>query len=212
MFGLTREAIINDDLSVFARIPQMFVAAAIRKKCGLVYGVLNDNAAMRNTKALSHADHSNLAGTAAALSVTSLDSAFAEMRMQKAVGGEGYCLPLPRFLIIPPVLEGAARILVNAMSNDQAGTSGTIVTGAANRYSDLKIVVEPVLQESSATAWYLAANNLDTISLACLDGSNEGVSLDSEDGFNVDGTNYKVRLECAAKAIDWRGLYKNASA
>ena len=34
--------------------------------------------------------------------------------------------------------------------------------------------------------------------------------LDQQDGWTVDGTEFKVRLDAAAKALAWEGLYKNA--
>ena len=34
--------------------------------------------------------------------------------------------------------------------------------------------------------------------------------LETRSGWTVDGTEYKVRIDVDAKAIDWRGLYFNA--
>jgi hypothetical protein len=39
-----------------------------------------------------------------------------------------------------------------------------------------------------------------------------GPVIESEMGFEVDGISYKCRLDFAAKAIDFRGLYKNVGA
>lgn len=74
-------------------------------------------------------------------------------------------------------------------------------------------VVEPLLDDSSATAWYLAANNgqVDTVEYAFLDGA-EGPVIETEVGFEVDGISYKCREDFAAKAIDYRGLYKATGA
>lgn len=72
--------------------------------------------------------------------------------------------------------------------------------------------MEPTLKESSSTGWYLTCNNLDTVSLAVLSGTQEGVSTESEQDFSTDGARWKVRLEAGAKAIDWRGLYWNYGA
>ena len=45
---------------------------------------------------------------------------------------------------------------------------------------------------------------IDTIEYA-----QEGVALETRMGFDVDGIEIRARLDFGAKAIDWRGLYKN---
>jgi hypothetical protein len=65
----------------------------------------------------------------------------------------------------------------------------------------------------SALSWYLAADNaqIDTVEYAFLEGQ-EGVYLESRQGFDIDGIELKARVDVAAKALDYRGLYKNAGA
>ena len=41
---------------------------------------------------------------------------------------------------------------------------------------------------------------------------NETPFLDQQDGWTIDGTSFKVRIDAVAKAIDWRALAKNAGA
>ena len=36
--------------------------------------------------------------------------------------------------------------------------------------------------------------------------------LEVQEGWKVDGVEYKVRIDCGAKAVDWRGLVKNPGA
>ena len=71
----------------------------------------------------------------------------------------------------------------------------------------------PRLDAQSATAWYLLASVLqvDIFELANLIGQN-GPTLSSKEGFNVDGVQFKVSYDVGAKAIDWRGIFKNAGA
>ena len=75
------------------------------------------------------------------------------------------------------------------------------------------MVVEPRLDANSATAWYLAADTsqIDTVEYCYLEG-NSGVYIETRQGFDVDGMEIKARLDFAAKAIDFRGLYKNVGA
>ena len=58
--------------------------------------------------------------------------------------------------------------------------------------------------------WFLVASPaaIDTIEYAYLEGQ-EGVALETRMGFDVDGVEIRARLDFGAKAIDWRGLYKN---
>ena len=77
----------------------------------------------------------------------------------------------------------------------------------------LSPISEPRLDAASATAWYLAAspNQIDTIEYAYLEGQ-QGAYVETRNGFDVDGVEIKCRLDFGAKAIDWRGLYRNPGA
>jgi hypothetical protein len=52
---------------------------------------------------------------------------------------------------------------------------------------------------------------VDTIEYAYLEGE-EGIFTETRQGFEVDGVEIKVRHVFGAKAIDFRGMYKNAGA
>ena len=75
------------------------------------------------------------------------------------------------------------------------------------------VIAEPRLDTDSTTAWYLAANwrQIDTIEYAYLEGQN-GVYIETRTGFEIDGVEVKARLDFGAKAIDWRGFYKDPGA
>ena len=77
----------------------------------------------------------------------------------------------------------------------------------------LSVIAEPRLDSVSATGWFLAANpsQIDTIEYAYLEGQ-QGAYIETRNGFDVDGVEIKCRLDFGAKAIDWRGLYKNPGA
>jgi len=74
----------------------------------------------------------------------------------------------------------------------------------------MDLVVEARL---TGDAWYAAAdfNQVDTIEYCFLEG-NQGVYIETKQGFDVDGIAIKARHDFAAKAIDYRGLFKNAGA
>jgi len=124
----------------------------------------------------------------------------------------------PRFLIVPAAISATALQLVNSTADPSVGGSTAGNSNTANIYGPngerpLQIVVEPVLDSNSATAWYLAADNgqIDTVELAFLQGEESPV-LDSEIGFDTDPYLYKIRQTFGVKAIDFRGLYKSPGA
>ena len=206
IIGITRQVIINDDLSAFTRLPQLFATAAANYESDTVYGILTANAALADGVALFHATHANLTGTGTAISVASLDVGRAGMRIQKTPQSVVMNLA-PRFLIVPAAKETIANQytsadFVSAKSSDINPFKG-----------GLEVVVEGRLDANSTTAWYLAADpsQIDTVEYCYLEGQ-QGVYLESRQGFEVDGMELKARLDFAAKAIDYRGLYKNAGA
>ncbi|MBX9740508.1 MAG: ATP-dependent Clp protease proteolytic subunit [Beijerinckiaceae bacterium] len=212
MFAITRQAIINDDMNAFSRVPMRMGRAAKRTVGNLAYAVLTANAAMADGVALFHADHGNLAGTAAAPSVDSLDAARSAMAKQKDPDAHATALNIrPKHFIVPVALEGKARVLMTAEKDPNASNANSAkpnhVNGLATVVSDAR------LDAASSTAWYLAAdaNMHDTIEVAYLNG-NETPMIDQQDGWKVDGVEFKVRIDAGVKAIDFRGLYKNAGA
>lgn len=205
--ALTRQAIINDDLRGFDRLVSAFGASARRLENRTVYAQLTANAALADGIALFHADHANLGtGGGSALSITSLTAGRTAVRKQKGLQSEELNI-VPSYLIVPAALEQTAYQLTS--SQYVPATKGEINEFRTGGRTALEPVVEPLLDGSSATAWYLAAQNsqIDTVEYAYLDGA-EGPVIESELGFEVDGVSYKCRLDFAAKAVDFRGLYK----
>ena len=205
--SLTRQAIIDDDLRAFDRLIAGFGAAAMRLENRTVYSQLTANAAMADGDALFHANHSNLGtGAGSALSLTSLATMRVAMRTQKGLAGEELNLA-PAYLLVPAALEQTAYGLTS--SSYVPAKPADVNEFRAGGRSALEPIVEPVLDASSATAWYAAASSsqVDTVEYCYLDGA-EGPIVESEMGFEVDGVSFKCRLDFAAKALDHRGLYK----
>lgn len=206
VIGLTRQAIINDDLSAFTRIPAMFATAAANLESDTVYGILTANAALADSVALFHATHTNYTSSGTVISIDSLGVAKKLMRLQKTIKSVVMNLT-PKYLIVPAAIENVAWQFVTP--DYFPATAATV-----NPFrGQLQLIVEPRLDANSATAWYLAADNnqIDTVEYCYLEGNN-GVYIETRQGFDVDGMEIKARLDFAAKAIDYRGLYKNVGA
>jgi len=206
--AITRQVLINDDLDAFTRIPAMYGNSIAQLESDVVWGIVTSNPAMADGTALFHANHRNLAGTGAALDVTSVGAARAAMAKQTGLDKKTVLNIRPAFLIVPATLELKAEQLV--AQNLVPAQSGNVVPQSIRTLAPIS---EPRLDAASETAWYLAAspNQIDTIEYAYLEGQ-QGAYIETRNGFDVDGVEIKCRLDFGAKAIDWRGLYKNPGA
>lgn len=205
IFPITFETLVNDDLGAFTRIPGLFGRSGANKEMDEVWGIITGNPAMADGQNLFSLAHANI-GDAAALSATAVATLRAGMRLQKGIDGKTLLNIVPRHILLPVALEGKwARVSGPKMVPTKADdVTPDFVAG-------LNPIVEPRLDASSATAYYLAADpsDIDTIELAHLAGS-EGVETETRDGFDVDGVEIKARLILGVKAIDHRGFAKNA--
>jgi hypothetical protein len=204
--SITRQVIINDDLSAFTRIPAGFGVAAATLESDTVWGIITSNPNMGDGVALFHANHTNLnTGGTSALALTGLGAGMAVMAKQKGLDGITVLNVQPRYVAVPVALQLTAFQLVAA--NLAPAQSANIVPDYIRA---LTPIAEPRLDASSATAWYLFASpdQIDTVEYAYLEGQ-DGVYIETRQGFDVDGVEIKARLDFGAKAIDWRGMQKN---
>ncbi len=207
MFAVSRQAIVNDDLTALSDIPRAHGEAAARKIGDLAYAQLLQNPAMRDGVALFHASHGNL-GTSAIISEGSIGEAIKLMKLQKDSKGRALMIQ-PKILLAPVALEGVSEIFFasNQFSGDTKGSTRANIYGG-NRFVR---VYDSRLDEISQATWYLLGDPRRTVRLFFLDGQQEPF-LDQMPGWSVDGIEYKVRIDCGAKAVDWKALVKNAGA
>lgn len=197
----TRQMIINDDLDALTRIPRLFGRAAADLESDIVWGVVTANDAMGDGTNLFHASHGNL-GTAGAPSETTLDEM--EQKFLAQTGLEGRLINVaPSWLIVGPKHKVAAKKLLTSVTPDSSSNVNVFQNA-------MDLVVEARL---TGDAWYAAAdhNQVDTIEYCYLEGE-QGVYIETQQGFDIDGIQIKARHDFAAKAIDHRGLFKNAGA
>lgn len=203
VFAATRQSLINDDLGAFSDVPRRLAQAAAAFEADFLSDLLESNPTMGDGVALFHADHANIAAAGAVLSETSLSAARLAMSRQVGLAGELVAVR-PKYLVVPPELETTAEKVLTSIAAAK--------TADANPFAGaLSLLVEPRLQDPKA--WYLSASpdQIDTIEYAYLE-SEEGPQLFSREGFDVDGIEFKVRLDFGAGAIDHRGLFRNAGA
>lgn len=210
LFAITRKAIIDDDLSVFTKIPSLMGGAAKRTIGNLVYTLLNEGQLMRDGDPLFSTDAGNLAATGGAPDEETIDAGITAMGTQRAPGAkDGDDRPMniqPKYLLARTTQRAAVlRALMSEKAPDTKNSKGS------QAYNSVHKAAEPLLDARvKGNAWYLAADPtmVDTIEVAYLDGITEPY-LEQQDGWTIDGTEFKVRLDAGVGAMGRHGLYKN---
>lgn len=205
--GFTRQALINDDIGALTDPAAKLGTAASDFEAQFLVDLLESGAGlgpdMDDDKSLFHADHGNVAASGAALSEATLSQARLAMRTQTGLAGRRINVS-PKFLVVPPELETDAEKLLAAIQPAQSGD--------VNPFSGkLNLLVEARL--SSATRWYVAADPtvIEGLEYSYLQGE-EGPQIETRAGFEVDGMEFKVRLDFGAAFLDWRSWFANEGA
>lgn len=201
-FGLTRNAIINDDLGMLTRVPRSYAMAARRGLNKLVYQTLA-NVKYDATK------FGNKAATGGALSVETLSAARLAMRTQKNIGNKEIIGITPQYLIIPAALETAAYQLLHSIS-DPSQANPNVVNPFSG--SGLQVIVDAELDAISEAGWYLAAlpgAGVDTIEVTYLNG-NQNPIIESRASWETLGIEYRIYIDYGVNVLDNKGLYFNA--
>ncbi len=201
---LTWESIVNDDLSAFSRIPASIASGARQLQSDIVYSILSTNAALSDGVALFHATHNNYTGTGTVINVANLQIARTAIRNQK--NAQGYSLNLvPKYLVVGPLQE---QVAYQYTSSQYVPTKNSDINPIYN--AALTVIVDARI---TGNEWYLMADPamIDTIEYSFLDGEGE-LFTEQRIGWDVDGMEMKARMVFNAKAIDFRGMYKNVGA
>jgi len=197
------EAIVNDDLSAFSRVPTFLAGAVAQMQSDVVYSILTGSHKMHDGNELfDAANHNNYTSAGTAISVASLGAGRQMMRDQKSPGNNHLNIA-PKYLIVgsqneAPALQYTSQNYIAAKQADI-----NVWTGLLTPIVDARV---------TGKQWYLSADPMliDTIEYATLDG--QEIFTETKYGFNVDALQYKVRSVFGGKAIEWRSLYKNAGA
>ena len=217
---ISRQALINDDLSAFDDMSKFGRAAAEGESIYIVNLLTSgdpytagpgNGPTMGDNIALFNAAHGGnlLSGGGTALTaaggVAAISAARTVMRLQRDLDGRTPINAEPRYLLVPAALETVAQQLVTQLTPNQVTQ--------ANPFSNLEVVVDPRLDAASATAWYLMADPalIDTIEFSYLDGF-EGPTIETKVEFDYEGVSMKVRNEFGAGILDWRGMVRNTGA
>lgn len=203
IIAFTWEALINDDLGAFDRVPMALAQAARQTESNIVWGLILGNPLWIDGFAIYSTQHGNIAASGGPINVATLAAARAAMRKQKGINGTNYINITPKYLVVGPDKELEAYQYTSA--NYVPVTNGTI---NPVQNTTLQVIVEPRIQGNE---WYLVGDGADTFEYAYLEGEN-GMFTETREGFEVDGLEVKARLVFGANFVDYRSMYKNPGA
>ena len=204
IINLSRQAIVNDDLGAFIGLAASLGRAASRTVEADVFALLALNSGMGPTmadgKALFHTDHGNLAADGA-LAVAVFEDMRQKMASQKVVGGHDYLDLRPAALLCGMGQGGAARVINGAEYDPDTANKLQRPNMVRGLFSD--VVDSPRI---AGTRVYAFADPAiaPTLEVAFLEGRQDPY-LERQEGFDVDGSRFKVRLDYGIAAIDYRG-------
>lgn len=209
IINLSRTAIINDDLGAFVGLSNMLGRAAARTVEADVYAMLALNSGlgptMGDSKPLFDAAHGNIT-TSAAITMAALDLDRVAMASQKDVSGNDYLDLRPAVLLVPIGLGGTARSINDAQYDPDTANKlqkPNIVNGL------FRDIVDTPRMTGNRRYLFADPSEAPVLEVAFLDG-NQNPYLELQNGFDVDGARYKVRLDYGVAAVDYRGAVTNA--
>jgi hypothetical protein len=208
IINISRQTVINDDLGAFIGLSQMLGRAARRTIEADVYALLASNPVMGDSVALFDSAHGNLAGSGAIVSMAAIEAGRVAMAQQMDINDNDYLHLRPAIWVGPTFQGGNARSVNDAQYDPDTPNKlnkPNIVRGLFREVVDTPRI--------TGNEWYLFADPMDApvIEVAFLNGDQEPF-LEMQEGFEVDGVKWKVRLDYGVAALDFRGAYKNPGA
>jgi hypothetical protein len=213
--GLSRQALLNDELGGFGRIANGFAWQVANYENDLVWGLITANGLMADGIALfaaaaAPAGHQNnvaAGGGGALYTAAFIDALSVLMRTQVGLDNTSVMRIAPKFLLCPEVQRTGWQQLLGG--GFVPVTGATTVTPEFQALGD-NIISDPLLDAASATAFYLVADpaQADFIEVAELAGE-QGIYTETQLGWDVDGIETKVRRDFGAGVIDHRGAARH---
>lgn len=213
--------LINDDMDALSRIPFLLGAAANRTVNTVAWAEITANANLVDGQALflatptGNRNKANLLTGAATPTVATIGNMRQLMRLQVGLNDRENAVSStilnlqPVTIVVPAAIETETEQLLQSTADPTTNLS----SGVFNPFRSLQLVVEPLLDDNSATAWYLFASTsqIDTVEVSFL----EGQETPATNSWTDDATMarmYMIVQSYAAKAIDFRGMVKHDGA
>lgn len=207
IFSLSRKVLINDQFGVFGDLMRQLGQLAATTEANALVALLSQaNGAgpvMSDGIRLFHADHKNL-GAEASPDVAGLTAARVAMRSQIGLDGETPVGVTPKYLVVGPQLETAAEQVLAVLNAAATVADQNVFAGK------LTLVVEPRI---TSKAWYIFGDKTTApvLELAYL-ASAPGPQVQSRDGWDTLGREFRVVFDLGAGVVDHRGVFRNPGA
>lgn len=206
LFALTREALINDDLSAFADGARTWgMAAALCEADGLaaIYLANSGNGANLSdgNPIYTTARGNKISGGSSALSLTSVDLGRQALRTVKGLDGKTILNLVPKYLVVGAALENTALQIcaqTTPAKTEDVNTVGGILTP----------IVEP---RFAGNSWRLFADpqQLPALEIAYLNGL-EGPVTEQRAGWTSLGVEFRCIFDFGCAPIEWRPTFYSA--
>jgi hypothetical protein len=200
-----RRLIINDNLGYITRAIEILGRGVATFEANMMWALITTGAlgatCMEDGKALFHADHNNT-GTGA-ISVAALTAARLALRKQVGFDKKTKLYLEPRYILLPLSLE-------DTWDKFNTPTNAT-KTEDVNIYSGtLQKIVEPRLEDDSATQFYVAGEypGVDKLMFGYLDGEG-GPNIESVSGRDPDGVTVYLRHTFGCTVPQHQAFYRS---
>lgn len=201
MFKLSYVALLNDDLGVLKQLPEKSDEMGGRDIEGQLYSLLNANAALKDTKALFHADHGNIMTASAAPSTTTLDLAEQLMAAFKDDSNNPLDMKI-KYLVVPPALAQAAYQVAN--SSMTASQVSNVNPWAGN----IEVIVSSrIAQVATKNCWFAIAENSPLV-YGTLEGQSDKPEVAVENDFNSKNLKIRVTQPSTAGVATYKGIVR----
>lgn len=200
-----RRLIINDNLGYITRAIEILGRGVAVFEANMMWNLLTTGSlgatCMEDGKALFHADHNNTGS--GAISNTSLSAARLALRNQLGFDKVTKLYLEPRYILLPTILEDTwdeYSSPINATKTSDVSRFGT----------KLEPIVEPRLQDKSATQWYVVGDypGVDKLLYGYLDGEG-GPTIESVSGRDPDGVTVYLRHSFGATVPQHQAFYRS---
>jgi ATP-dependent protease ClpP protease subunit len=206
--GISRQMVINDDLGAIDRLLTTQGAAVARTEEAVFFAMLlsgtsaNGPTLNENSRQVFNTTDATLAGSGAAISVTSLAAGRAAIQKHKGINGEDLALSPKILLCGPDKLTEAEQIIAPIQA---------LEAGKVNPFSGMMGVEST--PKITGNAWYLLTD--PSVQAQFMHGflqGDAGPRMRMDEPFGVQGLRYSIERDFGVGAIDWRGGWKNPGA
>ena len=212
--------IVNDDMDALSKAPAALGAASRRTVNAVAWSVITANPTMSDGVALFSAatgnrKRDNLQTGSASPTTTTVGAMTKLMRLMRGENtpeqneSDDVLNLQPKYIVGPAALE----VLIGQLVNSAYDPNSTTGLQNYNPNRVLTPIIEPLLDASSTTAWYLFASpmQIDTVEVTFLQGQESPVLRSWTDERSL-ALCWTVLQTFGAKALNHRGIQKHAGA